>query len=101
LEQGFTTPYSLLIRTQIPLLSGWALTIHKTQGMTLDKAIVDVGACFVAGMAYVALSRVKALEGLRVEGLGTNGVKYAVDDEVKTFLQQKFGEDFDLIDNED
>jgi hypothetical protein len=69
--------------------------------MTLDKAIVDVGACFVAGMAYVALSRVKALEGLRVEGLGTNGVKYAVDDEVKTFLQQKFGEDFDLIDNED
>jgi ATP-dependent DNA helicase PIF1 len=89
-ERGFTTPHSLLIRTQIPLLSGWALTIHKTQGMTLDRAIVDVGRCFVAGMAYVAPSRVKNLEGLQVDGLGTNGVKYAVDDEVKTFLQENF-----------
>ena len=99
-ERGFATPHSLLIRTQIPLLSGWALTIHKTQGMTLDKAIVDVGRCFVAGMAYVALSRVKTLEGLQVDGLRTNGVKYAVDDEVKAFLEEKFGEDFAIIDDE-
>jgi len=94
-ERGYKTPHSLLIRTQIPLLSGWALTIHKTQGMTLDKAIVDVGRCFVSGMAYVALSRVKNLEGLKVEGLDTNGVIHAVDDKVKEFLQDRFGENFD------
>lgn len=93
-ERGFATPHSLLIRTQIPLLSGWALTIHKTQGMTLDKAIVDVGRCFVAGMAYVALSRVKTLAGLKVLDLTPTSVVHPVDDEVKTFLQTHFQADF-------
>lgn len=94
-EEGFLTPYSLLMRTQIPLLSGWALTIHKAQGMTLDKAIVDLKHCFASGMAYVALSRVKKLEGLEVKNLGKNRVKHEVDDKVKEFLETKFGEDFD------
>lgn len=94
-ELGFQKPYSLLIRTQMPLLSGWALTIHKAQGMTLEKAVVHLDHCFQSGMAYVALSRVKNLEGLKVQGLGTNSVKCMVDEQVKIFLHDKFGENFD------
>lgn len=94
-EKGYQKPYSLLLRTQIPLLAGWALTIHKAQGMTLEKAIVNVGACFQCGMAYVALSRVKTLGGLRVDGLRASNFNHAVDEEVKDFLEEKFGDNFD------
>lgn len=94
LEKGYEAPHSLLIRTQVPLLSGWALTIHKAQGMTLDKAIVDLSHCFASGMSYVALSRVKTLEGLKVHGFKANGIKHEVDDKVKVFLSDKFGESF-------
>ena len=49
---------------QIPLKLGWALTIHKSQGMTLTRAEVDVGGAFSFGQAYVALSRVTGSAGL-------------------------------------
>lgn len=50
--------------TQIPLRLAWSITIHKSQGLTFEKAIIDAGAAFAHGQTYVALSRCKSLEGL-------------------------------------
>lgn len=50
--------------TQYPLKTAWAITIHKSQGLTFDRAIIDAAAAFSHGQVYVALSRCKTLDGL-------------------------------------
>ncbi len=54
---------------QVPLKLAWAITVHKSQGMTLDGAEIDLSRAFVEGMGYVALSRVKNLHSLYLKGL--------------------------------
>ena len=72
-------------RTQIPLILAWGLTIHKSQGATLDCATCDVGPrVFSPGQAYVALSRLRSLEGLHLLALDERVIR--CDAEAKEFL---------------
>lgn len=62
--------------SQFPLVLAWAITIHKIQGATLDKAIVDCGNnVFECGQTYVALSRIRRLSGLYLTGLNMEKIK--------------------------
>lgn len=80
--------------TQIPLRLAWAITIHKSQGLSLDCAEIDLSRTFEYGMGYVALSRVRSLSGLKL--LGLNDLALEVNETMIQFdeeLRQRSSDD--------
>ena len=73
---------------QFPIKLAWAVTVHKSQGLTFDKAIIDVGQAFTPGQVYVALSRLRSLEGL-VLRTRINTSSISSDRDVVAFTQNK------------
>jgi energy-coupling factor transporter ATP-binding protein EcfA2 len=74
--------------SQFPIKLAWAVTVHKSQGLTFDRAIVDVGQAFAPGQVYVALSRLRSLEGLVLRTRVQTDVIYS-DAKVVEFTQGK------------
>lgn len=75
--------------SQYPLRLAWAVTVHKSQGLSLDEALIDLSQAFTPGMGYVALSRVRSLEGLYLVGM--NDQALALDQDIAKFDKQLKG----------
>ncbi|CAG8484400.1 7491_t:CDS:1 [Funneliformis mosseae] len=86
-EWKLTSPGDVVLasRKQIPLVLSWAISIHKSQGQTLDRVKVDLSKVFEKGQAYVALSRATSAKSLQVTGFRREKVMYH--ERVKMFYQ--------------
>ncbi|MFD2146225.1 helix-turn-helix domain-containing protein [Mucilaginibacter antarcticus] len=75
---------------QFPVKLAWAITIHKSQGLTFDDLVIDASETFAEGQVYVALSRLRTLDGLSLKSpLGPNLIK--INKRVKSFMEQNAG----------
>ncbi len=80
---------------QIPLRLAWAITVHKSQGMSLDVAEIDLSKAFTFGMGYVALSRVRTLDGIKLMGL--NDIALQVNKDVIDLDKQLYDLSLSLV----